>query len=105
MDGTGSERQVDFDELKIKFLKSAIVIGSNEEKTGTSWSGEENEFTSINGRFARRDLILSIKNEVNWWAESETGKSVFDVELRCKILSMECERDFKSEQLTNSEEK
>ena len=32
--GRRSERQVDFGELKIKFLISAIVIGSNEEKTG-----------------------------------------------------------------------
>ena len=32
--GTGSERQVGFGELKIKFLISAIVTGLNEEKTG-----------------------------------------------------------------------
>ena len=34
LDKTGSERQVDFGELKIKFLISAVVTGSNEEKTG-----------------------------------------------------------------------
>ena len=34
LDGTGSERQVDFDELKIKFLISVVVTCSNEEKTG-----------------------------------------------------------------------
>ena len=33
-DGTESERQVDFGEFKIKFLISAVVTGSNEEKTG-----------------------------------------------------------------------
>ena len=32
LDGTGSERQVDFGELRIKFLISAVVTGSNEEK-------------------------------------------------------------------------
>ena len=47
----------------------------------------------------------SVKNELNWWAESETVVSVYDVELGCKILSMECLRDFESEQLINSEEK
>ena len=30
----GSERQTDFSELKIKFLISAVVNDSNEEKTG-----------------------------------------------------------------------
>ena len=105
LDGTGSERQVDFGELKIKFLISAIVTGTNEEKTGAGWSGKENGLTSISGRFARRDLILSVKNELNWWAESEDGGSAFDVELRCKTLSMECQRDFELEQLTNSEAK
>ena len=35
LDGTGSERQVDFGELKIKFLIYAVVTGSHEEKTGT----------------------------------------------------------------------
>ena len=73
MYGTGSERQVDFGELKIKFLISAVVSGSNEEKTGTDWSGKEKGLTSINGSSARRDLILSVKNELNWWAESEAG--------------------------------
>ena len=34
VDGTGSERQVDFGELKIKFLISAVVTGLNEVKTG-----------------------------------------------------------------------
>ena len=34
LDGTGSERQVDFSELKIKFKISTVVTGSNEEKTG-----------------------------------------------------------------------
>ena len=34
LDGTRSERQVDFGELEIKFLISAVVIGSNEEKIG-----------------------------------------------------------------------
>ena len=33
-DGTGSERQVDFGEIKIKFLISAVVTSSNEEKPG-----------------------------------------------------------------------
>ena len=101
----GSERQVDFGELKNKFLISAVVTGSNEEKTGAGWSGKENGLTSINGRFALRNVILSVKNELNWWAESEAGGSVFDVELRCKTLSMECQKDFKSEQLINCEEK
>ena len=36
LDGIGSKRQVEFGELKIKFLISAVVTGSNEEKTGTS---------------------------------------------------------------------
>ena len=70
LDGTGSARQVDFGELKIKFLISAVVAGSNEEKTGAGWSGKENGFISINGRFTRRDLILSVKNELHWWTES-----------------------------------
>ena len=34
-----------------------------------------------------RDLILSVKNELNWCAESKAGGSVFDVELQCKTLS------------------
>ena len=34
LDETGSEGQVDFGELKIKFLISAAATGSNEEKTG-----------------------------------------------------------------------
>ena len=34
LDGTGSERQVDFGELKIKFLISAVVTDSNDEITG-----------------------------------------------------------------------
>ena len=57
VDGTGSERQVDFGELKIKFLISAVVTGLNEVKTGAGWLGKENGLTSINGRFAWRDLI------------------------------------------------
>ena len=32
LDETGSERQVDFGELKIKFLIFAVATGSNEEK-------------------------------------------------------------------------
>ena len=32
LDGTESERQVDFGELKIKLLISAVVTGSDEEK-------------------------------------------------------------------------
>ena len=101
--GTGLERWVDVGDLKIKFLISAVVTGSNEEKIGAGWSGKGSGLTSINGRFVRRDLILSVKNELNWWAKSETGGSVFDVELRCKILSIKCKKDFESEQLTNSE--
>ena len=61
VDGTGSEKQVDFDELKIKFLISAVVTDSNEEKIEVDWSEKENILTSINGKFARRDLILSVK--------------------------------------------
>ena len=34
LDGTESERQVDFSELKIKFQISAVVSGSNEGRTG-----------------------------------------------------------------------
>ena len=33
LDGTGSEGQVDYGELKIKFLISAVVTGSNKEKS------------------------------------------------------------------------
>ena len=33
----GSERQVDFGELKIKFLISAVVTCSNEEKIGAGF--------------------------------------------------------------------
>ena len=36
LDGTESERQVNFGERKIKFLIYAVVTGSNEEKTGAS---------------------------------------------------------------------
>ena len=50
-----------------------MVSGSNEEKTGADWSGKEKGLTSINGSSVRRDLILSEKNELNWWAESEAG--------------------------------
>ena len=32
-DGIRSQRQVDFGELKIKFLISAVVTGSNEKNT------------------------------------------------------------------------
>ena len=94
LDGTGLERQVDFGELKIKFLISAVVTGSNEKKTIAGWWGKVNGLTSINRRFAWKDLILLVKNELNWWPESKAGGSVFDVELRCKTLSMECLRDF-----------
>ena len=73
-------------EFKIKFLISVVAIGSNEEKTGASWSGKKNWLTSINRRFAWRDLILSVKNELNWQAESEAGESIFDVELQWKNL-------------------
>ena len=52
LDGTGSERQVDFGELEIKFLISAVVTGSNEEKTGAGWSEQENGLTLINKMFA-----------------------------------------------------
>ena len=76
MDGTGSERQVDFGELKIKFLLSAVVTYSNEEKTGAGYLGKENGLASINGRFALRDLILSVKIELNWLAESEAGSRI-----------------------------
>ena len=34
LDGTGSERQVGFGKLKVKFLISAEVTGSNKEKPG-----------------------------------------------------------------------
>ena len=34
LDGMGSERQIDFCELKIKFLTSVVVTGSNEEEAG-----------------------------------------------------------------------
>ena len=37
-------------------------------------------------------------------SRSEAGGSVLDVELPCKIMSMECQRNFESEQLINSEE-
>ena len=101
----GSERQVDFGELKIKFIISAVVTGSNEEITGAGWLGKENELTSINGRFAWRDSILSVRNELNWWVETDAGGSVFNVELQSKTFAMECQRNFESEQLTNSEAK
>ena len=62
----GSERLDDFGELKIKFLTSALVTSSDEEKTGAGWLGKGNGLTSINGRFAPRDLILSVKmNEID----------------------------------------
>ena len=35
LDGTGSERQVGCGKLKVKFLISVEVTGSNEEKPGT----------------------------------------------------------------------
>ena len=42
LDGTGSERQVEFGELKIKFLISAEVTDLNKEETGAGWSGKGN---------------------------------------------------------------
>ena len=104
LDGMGSERQVDFGELKIKFLISAVVTGSNEEKTIAGWSGKANRLTSVNRRFAWRDLIL-LKNELNWLTKSEARGSVFDVKLSCKTLPIVCQRNFESEQLANSKEK
>ena len=96
LDGSESERQIDFGELQIKFINSAVVTGLNEEKIGASWSVKENGLISINGSFPCRDLILSVKSELNRWAESEARAAVFDVELRYTTLPMKYQGDFES---------
>ena len=84
MDETRSEKQVDFSKLKIQFLISTIATGSNKEKTGAGILGKENGLTSINRRLAWRDLNLSVKNELNWWAESE-AKGYFLLSYNVKL--------------------
>ena len=69
LDGTRSERLVDFGKLKIKFLISAVVTGLNKEKKGAGWSRKENGLTSINGSFAQRFNFISKK-----WTKLMCGK-------------------------------
>ena len=43
LDRTGSVKQLEFGELKLKFLISTVVTGTNKEKkSGAGWSGKEN---------------------------------------------------------------
>ena len=65
LDRVGLERQIGFGELKNKFLIFAEVTGSHEVKAVQADQERKTGLTSINGRLARRDLILSVKNELN----------------------------------------
>ena len=52
-----------------------------------------------------RDLILSTKKELNWSADSvEEGSDADELE-RWQIWLIKCQRDLKSEQFLNRDEK
>ena len=61
LDGTGSNKHVDFGEDKINCLISSTDTSLNDENIGGDLSGRDNGFKSINGSFERRVLILSTK--------------------------------------------
>ena len=62
LDGTGSNKHVDFGVDKINCLISSIDTSLNDENIiGGDLSGRDNGFKSINGSFERRVLILSSK--------------------------------------------
>ena len=55
--------------------------------------------------FKRRVFILSLKNKLNWSAESMEGEICWDKFDRRNILSMECQRDLDSKHLLKRDEK
>ena len=61
LDGTGSNKHVDFGEDKINCLISSTDTSLNDEKIGGDISGRDNGFKSINGSLERRVLILYTK--------------------------------------------
>ena len=61
LDGTGSNKHVDFGEDKINCLISSTDTCLNDENIGGDLSGGDNGFKSINWSFERRIIILSTK--------------------------------------------
>ena len=61
LDGTGSNKHVDFGENNINCLISSTDTSLNDEKIGGDLSGRDNGFKSINGSLEWRILILSTK--------------------------------------------
>ena len=96
---------MDFGEDNINCIISLKDAGLNDENNDSDLSSTENGFILINGRFKWRVLILSLKKELNWSAECIAGGICWDGVDRCKILSMEYQRDFESKQLSNKDEK
>ena len=90
LEGMGSDWQIDFGEDNRSCLISSKDAGSNDKNVGGNLSDTKLEFRLINGRFNRRVLILSLKNELNWLTEYIEGEIYWDGFDRCNILSMEC---------------
>ena len=105
LDGTGSDKQVDFGDDKIKCLISSIDAGWNNENVGGGLSGIVNGFKSTKGSFERRALILSTKKELNWSAERVDGGFNEDELERWQTWLIERHKDFESEQFLNRDEK
>ena len=61
LDGTGSNKHVNFGEDKINCLILSTDTSLNDENIGGDLSGRDNGFKSINGSFEQRVLILSKK--------------------------------------------
>ena len=69
LDGTGSDKQVDFGVDKIKCLISSTDAGWNNVNVGGGLSGIVNGFKPIKGSFKRSSLTFIYKKELNWSAE------------------------------------
>ena len=91
LEDTGSDWQVDFGEDNISCLISSKDAGLNNENIGGNLSDEF--------------IILLLKKELNSSAECIAGGICWDGVDRCKILSMECQRDLVFKQLSNKDEK
>ena len=105
LEGIESNWQVDLFTNNISRLISLKDAGLNDENIGGELLGTENGFILINERFKWRVLILSLKKELNWSAKYITGGICRDGFDQCKTLSMECQRDLESKQLSNKDEK
>ena len=84
---------------------SSKDAGLNDENFGDDLSGIENGLILINKRFKRRILILSLKLELNWSEECIAGAIKWNGFDRCKTLSMKCQRNLESRQLSCKDEK